>query len=248
MLKKPAPAVTGNGLQDDVGCGGATSNQILKFAPPRKSAGGCHEQQAQAQEWQASVHPLWHNVKRSAAYHSLSLGARAALLELMEKYTGANNGMISMGVRELAGRLKCGLRSALNFLNELDDAGLAHPTQMGVWRGRRATEWRLTFHRCDRTGELPVLNWEARSECTYDDARVHPRQRKPNPSAATTTQTLKSSMNGIGPSAPTATHIDIPYPSNVTPMQQRARARAGIPLPNSNNSTDASGPRTGRHR
>ena len=35
---------------------------------------------------------LYHNVKRSRAYHGLSVYARCALFELLERYTGINNG------------------------------------------------------------------------------------------------------------------------------------------------------------
>jgi hypothetical protein len=103
---------------------------------------------------------LWTNVKRSAAYHGVSLGARATLIELLDKYTGANNGLIPMSVSDLVDRLGCSRESALRYLAELDDAGLAHPMRLGTWRGRRATEWRLTFYRCDKTGELPRTQWD----------------------------------------------------------------------------------------
>ena len=75
---------------------------------------------------------LYSNVKRSSAYYGLSLGARSALIELLDKYTGCNNGMIVMSCRESADRLKCRQRGALNFLQELDDAGFAHPMKVGV--------------------------------------------------------------------------------------------------------------------
>ena len=102
---------------------------------------------------------LYHSVKRSQAYHGLSLAARCALIELMDRYNGINNGMISMSVRELANRLKCHHSTAARALRDLDDARLAQPTTLGAWRGRRAAEWRLTFFRCDKTRDLPVLNW-----------------------------------------------------------------------------------------
>ena len=84
---------------------------------------------------------LWTNVKRSTAYHGLSLGARAALIELLDAYNGANNGMIAMGVRELAERLGCSRNCAWLYLAELDDAKIAHPIKLGTWRARVATEW-----------------------------------------------------------------------------------------------------------
>jgi hypothetical protein len=106
---------------------------------------------------------LWTNVKRSAAYHSLSLGARCALLELLDKYNGCNNGMIAMGARELGERLDCSKSRAGVFLCELDDAGIAQPMTVGAWRGKRASEWRLMFYRCDKTGDLPVRDWPSLS-------------------------------------------------------------------------------------
>jgi hypothetical protein len=105
---------------------------------------------------------LFTNVKRSEAYHGLSLPGRAALFELIDRYNGCNNGMIALGVRELACELNCSKDTAARALNELDDAGLAHPTSVGAWRGKKSSEWRLLFKRCDKTGDLPVTNWKQR--------------------------------------------------------------------------------------
>ena len=102
---------------------------------------------------------LWTNVKRSTAYHGLSLAGRCALFELLDRYSGINNGFIAMSVRELAAKLNCHHATAARALRELDDAGLVRPTTVGAWRGRRASEWRLTFYRCDRSHDLPVTNW-----------------------------------------------------------------------------------------
>jgi hypothetical protein len=152
---------------------------------------------------------LYTNVKRSQAYYSLSVYARAALFELLDKYNGVNNGMIGLGCRELAELLNCSKRGAANFLRELDDSGLAHPLTPGAWRGKKATEWRLTFYRCDKTGELPKLNWEPRSQCTRGDAKGHQGIHKPPLSARGEPQKPKSSMNESPFSAPRGTHIDI---------------------------------------
>lgn len=152
---------------------------------------------------------FYHNVKRSAAYHGLGLPARCALIELMDRYNGINNGMISMSAREMAERLKCHHATAARALIELDDSGLARPLTGGVWRGRRATEWRLTFWRCDKTGELPVLNWPP--------ACVAPRPAKV--ARGTNSQGLrrvgatrkpKSSINEPKECVSPATLIDIP--------------------------------------
>jgi hypothetical protein len=163
---------------------------------------------------------LFRNVKRSAAYHGLSVYARAVLLELVDRYDGCNNGMIGLGVRELAYELHCSLNAAGRALRELDDAKLAYPVTVGAWRGRRASEWRLTFCRCDKTGELPTTQWEQRkpfSEYLSESAEVPQEKRKRFPSTPGETQTPKSSMNGRGLSTPGSTHVE----STIPPQRRR---------------------------
>jgi hypothetical protein len=121
---------------------------------------------------------LYHNVKNSQAYHDLSVYGRCALIELLSRHTGINNGMIGLGVRELSNALKCSHGTAIKAFRELDDAGLARPVKPGAWRGKKASEWRLTFYRCEATGELPILNWEPRSEVTSESAKDHVGKRK----------------------------------------------------------------------
>ncbi len=104
---------------------------------------------------------LFHHVKRSDAFQSLSTYARCSLIELLDRYTGCNNGKIGLGVRELAKELNCSKDSASRALIELDDAGLVRPMKVGNWRGKRATEWRLMFYRCDVTFDRPKRNFPA---------------------------------------------------------------------------------------
>ena len=105
---------------------------------------------------------MYSNVKRSDAYHSLSALARCAMIEVLDKYTGINNGMIVMSVRDFAERLNCSPDSASRALRDLDDAGLVRPMEIGTLKGRRASTYRLTFYRCDKTGELPTTHWPER--------------------------------------------------------------------------------------
>jgi hypothetical protein len=152
---------------------------------------------------------LWTTVKRSAAYHSLSVYGRAALFELLDRYTGINNGMIGLGCRELSEALNCSRDRAWKALIELDDSGLVRPLTGGVWRGKKATEWQLTFYRCDKTGELPVLNWDHRSQSVQKDAKVRVEGHKASLSPRGRTQEAKNSMNGSAGSPSGRTHIDI---------------------------------------
>ena len=171
---------------------------------------------------------LWTNVKRSEAYHSVSLTARAALIEMLDRYTGINNGMIGLGCRELADELRCSRGAAANALRELDDAGLAHPVTGGVWKGKRATEWRLTFYRCDKTGELPVTTWKERSKrppgWTQEVAKVHRDGHKRAKCPPGRTHNRNSSMNGPAKCPPGDTHLDIYQGADantVTPERRR---------------------------
>jgi hypothetical protein len=50
----------------------------------------------------------------------------------------------------------------MRALQELDDSSFAQPTKVGAWRGKKATEWRLTFRLCNKTDELPINNWPQR--------------------------------------------------------------------------------------
>jgi hypothetical protein len=113
------------------------------------------------------------SVKKSKAYQGLGLPARCALIELIDRFAGANNGMIGLGVRELSEALHCSHATAGRALQELDDARLIECMTVGAWRGKRASEWRLTFLTCNKTGELPTTNWEP--------ASVSPRKHKVSP-------------------------------------------------------------------
>jgi hypothetical protein len=155
---------------------------------------------------------LFTNVKRSAAYHGLSSYARSLLFELIDRYNGCNNGMIGLGVREAAYELGCCNGTVSNAMRDLDDAGLARPTKLGAWRGKRATEWRLMWLRCDKTGDLPVSAWEQRkpfSEFTTQNTKVHAVEHRKVMSSPGRTHRRKNSMNESKPSSSGETHVDI---------------------------------------
>jgi hypothetical protein len=155
---------------------------------------------------------LFTNVKRSKAYHGLSRWARCLLFELLDRYTGINNGMIGLGVREAQYELGCSHGSVCNAMRELDDAGLARPTKVGSYLGKKATEWRLMFLRCDKTGDGAVDQWEQRtpfSEVNIESAKGHSRKHREAVRSLSKAQTQKNSMNEIEKRSAGKAHIDI---------------------------------------
>jgi hypothetical protein len=87
---------------------------------------------------------------KTAAYRSLSLGARALLVELRALHNGHNNGNLFLSVREAAKRLGCSKNFAGRLLAELQDRGFIRLNAPGCFdfktgarRGMGAT-WVLT--------------------------------------------------------------------------------------------------------
>jgi hypothetical protein len=146
-------------------------------------------------------------IKRSQAFHELSCEARCALLEILDRYNGTNNGAISLSVRECAYSLGTRCKAtASRALTAVDDSGLARPQEVGVWRGRRATTWRLAWLRCDVTGDLPNKTW---AQSHQRDTKVSPEGHKPSLSLTGGTHERNSSMNESALSLTRGTHIDI---------------------------------------
>jgi DNA-binding transcriptional MocR family regulator len=105
----------------------------------------------------------------SPAYASLSVWARAALIEVNRAFNGSNNGRIVLSVREVATRLNCHRDTAARALQELVDRGFIEPRTKGAFsvKFRRATEWRLNDRRCNATGKpqsQAFLKWTSTSE------------------------------------------------------------------------------------
>ena len=74
----------------------------------------------------------------------------AVLLLLIRKHNGHNNGRIALGVREAAGKCRCGKDSAQRALARLRQSGLVAITYKGhlvpeIGRPDAATKWRLNF-------------------------------------------------------------------------------------------------------
>ena len=104
---------------------------------------------------------LYHWIRQTEAWRSLGPYSRLLYIEVRARYTGSNNGNISMSHREAAELLGCSNRPVLVAFQELQDRGFIVPVQKGSfsWKvrfgeGGRATTWRLS--------ELPA-DWPERS-------------------------------------------------------------------------------------
>jgi hypothetical protein len=109
---------------------------------------------------------LPHYMLDNAAWKSLSLAARAALVELHRLYNGTNNGRLAMPARDLAARLGCSKTHAARVLIELEETGFIRPEKIGTFKqhGRIATEYALTLELNNVTGEPPTkafMKWRA---------------------------------------------------------------------------------------
>jgi hypothetical protein len=101
-----------------------------------------------------------HAVIDSVSYRTLSLWARAALIEIVRRFNGYNNSRIVCSQRELAEAL-----STTNFrkigaaIAELMEHGLVDVAAEGKWKERQAREYRLTFVSTGDTGTFrPATN------------------------------------------------------------------------------------------
>jgi DNA-binding transcriptional regulator YhcF (GntR family) len=92
----------------------------------------------------------------SPAYLSLSCPARAVLVEIVRCYDGFNNGRVGLSVRKAAERCKIAPGTAKRAFEELQDRGFIECVTKGAFsrKTQHASEWRLTFWKCDVTGEL----------------------------------------------------------------------------------------------
>jgi DNA-binding Lrp family transcriptional regulator len=116
------------------------------------------------------------------AWRSLSVYARAALIELGRVYYGSNNGQLAMSVRVLADRLGSSKDSAAKALKELEETGFVATTKVGSYKrkDRRASEYRLTMFRCDESFHPPsndFLRWQGLSQSAHKDRTVRSRGR-----------------------------------------------------------------------
>jgi hypothetical protein len=114
----------------------------------------------------------------SPAWISLSPNARCALIELLARYNGVNNGRIAMSANVLAMLLPISRATAARALRELIERGFVEIVRPGGFscKLKIATEYRLTFHRCDVTDAPPLkpfMRWRPENHFTVSSESSH---------------------------------------------------------------------------
>src|SRR5262245_18748803 len=72
---------------------------------------------------------LYRGDMETAAWRSLSFGARCLYIELKKLYNGSNNGKLYLSAREAAERMPTNRMSANRWFHELEDRGFIMPAQ-----------------------------------------------------------------------------------------------------------------------
>jgi Helix-turn-helix domain len=98
---------------------------------------------------------LPHYMLRSTAWQSLSPVAVKVYIELACLYNGSNNGRLALSARAAAERAGCSKNTAARAFTELVGKGFIERRSSGHFDRKtpHAAEYRLTLHRCDRSGE-----------------------------------------------------------------------------------------------
>jgi hypothetical protein len=115
----------------------------------------------------------------SAAFLSLSGGAVRVWLLMRTRFTGFNNGKITLSLEEAARILHVSKATVHAALAELVEKGLLVCMKKGQWYGRRASEWAVT----DKgIGGAPPTNdwrqWRPRSEADENQNAVPDPNRR----------------------------------------------------------------------
>ena len=146
----------------------------------------------------------------SEAWRELSAHAQAAYIHLARRYTGSNNGLIALSVRELGQRLSCSKDTASRVLIELENSGFIATETIGTFslKNRKASTYRLTMYRDDRNGHLPTKDFMRITQSDQRDRTVRPEGHAKQNYRSQSDQKDRQSSNAAIHSPTTGTHIE----------------------------------------
>lgn len=105
---------------------------------------------------------LHHDLICSTAWEGLSAQARVVLIQIAKRFNGRNNGTLAASVRDLAHECRISKNTATKAIGELIGAGFIELVKQGAFslKMRHAAEYRLTWERCDKTGQVGSRAWK----------------------------------------------------------------------------------------
>lgn len=93
----------------------------------------------------------------SPAWRSLGGSSARVWLLLRTRFSGGNNGRLTLSLEEAARLLHMGKATVLAAFTELEAKGFVVCTRRGQWYGRLASEWAVTDKGVN--GEMPTYAW-----------------------------------------------------------------------------------------
>jgi hypothetical protein len=112
-----------------------------------------HDKTGRSEDFQYWKLP--YSMTRSEAFRRLGGPALKILIELRCRFSGYNNGKVTLSMDEAARLLGLSKGTVCRALAELQDKGFIQLKRRGRWYGRQASEWSLTM--CSMNG-LPATN------------------------------------------------------------------------------------------
>lgn len=105
---------------------------------------------------------LRYDIVDSSAWLNLTPAERSVLIQIARRYNGSNNGFLGASVRELALECKIAKGTVTSAVNKLTEIGFIDIVVKGAfsWKIGKASEYRLTWLKCDRTGHLPTNDFK----------------------------------------------------------------------------------------
>lgn len=143
---------------------------------------------------------LDHWMLKSPAWRALTPAARALYVELAQRYNGANNGEISLSVREAAAAVNIAKDTASKTFQDLIAIGFIRRRRPGsfTWKVRHAATWILTeFPVGDEPATKDFMRWPPGKS----EAGPNPRTARPDPGTVMRTleQAWSAAVPGLGP-------------------------------------------------
>lgn len=100
---------------------------------------------------------IFYYLMDSVAWLDLHPTDRAVFLQIMRRYDGQNNGFLGASIDNLAHECRVRPNTASEAVKRLIAAGFVEKARASAFsrKDRKATEYRLTCFKCDRTGAAP---------------------------------------------------------------------------------------------